>query len=156
MPDALKFNSLCIDIRAIPRILSHQSHFISWITHFLILAGSAFYQIWLGRNAHNHYIHQINVDNIKSLTICAPFKKNLYIVFVVFSLSYYVILLFLFEAGGYYHLVLLEKNKVFSQNKRECECCVIIDEYWQQLQRVVLQFDEVYFAKPPLPLSIHS
>ena len=24
-------------------------HFISWKTHFLILAGSAFYQIWLGR-----------------------------------------------------------------------------------------------------------
>ena len=32
---------------AIPRILSHQTHFISRITHFLILAGSAFYQIWL-------------------------------------------------------------------------------------------------------------
>ena len=33
--------------RVIPRILSRLSRYISWITHFLILAGSAFYQIWL-------------------------------------------------------------------------------------------------------------
>ena len=33
--------------RAIPWNVSHQSHFISWKTLFLILAGSALYQIWL-------------------------------------------------------------------------------------------------------------
>ena len=41
---------------AIPRNESHQSRFISWKTHFLIWAGSAFYQIWLGRLPPQSYL----------------------------------------------------------------------------------------------------
>ena len=38
----------------IPWKLVIPSRFISWKTHFLILAGRGFYQMWLGRNRPNH------------------------------------------------------------------------------------------------------
>ena len=43
-------------IRAIPLNVAHQSRFISWKTHFLILAGTAFCQIWLGRLPPQSYL----------------------------------------------------------------------------------------------------